>query len=88
VLADLPRPSACFGLGEWKSNCALVGWPKRIPPVAWVSLTLFAFSRSFVLSFVFLALVDFCQIAERALSNTTIQIETPPNLLGSYIDGR
>jgi MFS family permease len=50
-----------------------------------LSLTLFAFSRSFVLSFVFLAMVGFCQIAERALSNTAIQIETPPNLLGRVL---
>jgi predicted MFS family arabinose efflux permease len=50
-----------------------------------LSLTLFAFSRSFVLSFVFLAMLGFSQIAERALSNTAIQIETPPNLLGRVL---
>jgi MFS family permease len=50
-----------------------------------VSLTLFAFSHSFVLSFAFLAMVGFCQIAERALSNTAIQMEAPSNLLGRVL---
>jgi Transmembrane secretion effector len=49
------------------------------------SLALFAFSHSFVLSFVFLAMVGFCQIGERALSNTAIQMETPSNLLGRVL---
>jgi MFS family permease len=49
------------------------------------SLTLFAFSHSFVLSFAFLAMVGFCQIAERALSNTAIQMEAPSNLLGRVL---
>jgi MFS family permease len=50
-----------------------------------VSLTLFAFSHSFILSFAFLAMVGFCQIGERALSNTAIQMTTPPNLLGRVL---
>lgn len=50
-----------------------------------LSLVLFAFSQSFILSFVFLAGVGFCQIAERALSNTAIQLETPPHLLGRVL---
>src|SRR5207244_12663640 len=50
-----------------------------------VSLTLFAFSHSFILSFVFLAMVGFCQIGERALSNTAIQMTTPPDLLGRVL---
>ncbi len=50
-----------------------------------VSLTLFAFSHSFILSFVFLAMVGFCQIGERALSNAAIQMTTPPNLLGRVL---
>ena len=49
------------------------------------SLTLFAFSHSFILSFAFLAMVGFCQIGERALSNTAIQMTTPPNLLGRVL---
>ena len=49
------------------------------------SLALFAFSHSFVLSFVFLAMVGFCQIGERALSNTAIQMEAPSNLLGRVL---
>ena len=48
-------------------------------------LTLFAFSHSFVLSLIFLAMVGFSQIAERALSNTAIQIATPTNLLGRVL---
>jgi MFS family permease len=48
-------------------------------------LTLFAFSHSFLLSLVFLAMVGFSQIAERALSNTAIQIATPPHLLGRVL---
>ncbi len=48
-------------------------------------LALFAFSHSFILSFIFLAGVGFCQIAERALSNTAIQLETPSNLLGRVL---
>jgi MFS family permease len=50
-----------------------------------LSLGLFAFSHSFVLSFSFLAMVGFCQIAERALSNTAIQMHAPPNLLGRVL---
>ncbi|HEY2975986.1 MAG TPA: MFS transporter [Pyrinomonadaceae bacterium] len=48
-------------------------------------LTLFAFSHSFVLSLVFLAMVGFCQIGERALSNTAIQMGTPHDLLGRVL---
>ncbi len=50
-----------------------------------VSLTLFAFSHSFILSFLFLAMVGFCQIGERALSNAAIQMTTPSNLLGRVL---
>jgi MFS family permease len=50
-----------------------------------LSLTLFAFSHSFMLSFFFLALVGFCQIAGRALSNTAIQTATPANLIGRVL---
>jgi MFS family permease len=46
---------------------------------------LFAFSHYFLLSFFLLALVGFCQIAGRALSNTAIQTATPPNLLGRVL---
>lgn len=57
--------------------CAVLGFA--------ASLALFAFSHYFILSFVFLAGVGFCQIAERALSNTAIQLETPPDLLGRVL---
>jgi MFS family permease len=50
-----------------------------------VSIALFAFSHYFLLSFFFLALVGFCQIAGRALSNTAIQTSTPPHLLGRVL---
>jgi MFS family permease len=50
-----------------------------------VSLALFAFSHSFVLSFLFLAMVGFCQIGSRALSNTAIQMMAPTNLLGRVL---
>jgi len=48
-------------------------------------LTLFAFSHIYVLSLVFLAMVGFCQVGERALTNTAIQIATPQNLLGRVL---
>jgi MFS family permease len=48
-------------------------------------LTLFAFSHDFLLSFFFLAMVGFSQIAGRALSNTAIQTATPPHLLGRVL---
>jgi MFS family permease len=50
-----------------------------------ISIALFAFSHYFVLSFIFLALVGFCQIAGRALSNTAIQVSTPTHLLGRVL---
>jgi MFS family permease len=50
-----------------------------------LSITLFAFSHYFLLSFFFLAMVGFSQIAGRALSNTAIQTSTPPNLLGRVL---
>jgi MFS family permease len=50
-----------------------------------LSIGLFAFSHYFALSFFFLALVGFCQIAGRALSNTAIQFSTPTNLLGRVL---
>lgn len=34
---------------------------------------------------IFLAMVGFSQIAERALSNTAIQVATPPHLLGRVL---
>ena len=82
------------GFGATMAALSLASVKKMRVGVRWIcicvlgfalSLTLFAFSRSFVLSFVFLAMVGFCQIAERALSNIAIQIETPPNLLGRVL---
>lgn len=49
------------------------------------SLALFAFSYSFILSCVFLAMVGLCQMAARASSNTVIQTEAPSNLLGRVL---
>ena len=48
-------------------------------------LGLFAFSHHFSLSLLLLALVGFCQIAGRALSNTAIQTITPPQLVGRVL---
>ncbi|MGH7927800.1 MAG: MFS transporter, partial [Candidatus Binatia bacterium] len=48
-------------------------------------LTLFAFSHSFALSLVFLAMVGFWQIGERALINTAIQMGTPQELVGRVL---
>jgi MFS family permease len=50
-----------------------------------ISLTLFAFSHSFIFSLIFLASVGFCQIGERALTNTAIQMATPQALLGRVL---
>ena len=50
-----------------------------------LSLTLFAFSHSFILSILFLAMVGFCQVGERALTNTVIQTATPQELLGRVL---
>jgi MFS family permease len=50
-----------------------------------LSLTLFAFSHSFIFSLIFLASVGFCQIGERALTNTAIQMATPQALLGRVL---
>jgi MFS family permease len=50
-----------------------------------LSLTLFSFSHSFILSLVFLAMIGFSQIGERALTNTAIQLATPQNLLGRVL---
>jgi MFS family permease len=48
-------------------------------------ISLFAFSHFFILSFFFLAMVGFCQIAGRALTNTMIQSSTPSHLLGRVL---
>ncbi len=50
-----------------------------------LAIALFAFSHHFLLSFLFLTLVGFCQIAGRALSNTAIQTATPDHLLGRVL---
>jgi MFS family permease len=50
-----------------------------------IFIAMFAFSHSFLLSFFFLTLIGFCQIAGRALSNTAIQSSTPNHLLGRVL---
>lgn len=50
-----------------------------------LAITLFAFSHQFLLSLTFLVMVGFCHIAERALTNTVIQTETPPYLVGRVL---
>jgi MFS family permease len=82
------------GLGATIAALVLATVKKTRVGIRWVcafvigfalSLSLFAFSHIFVLSFAFLAMVGFCQIAVRALCNTAIQIETPTNLLGRVL---
>jgi MFS family permease len=48
-------------------------------------LGLFSFSHVYAFSFVFLAMVGFCQISMRSLTNAVIQIDTPPELLGRVL---
>jgi len=48
-------------------------------------LTLFAFTHSFAISIIALTMVGFCQLGERALTNTVIQMDTPQNLLGRVL---
>ncbi len=50
-----------------------------------VSLILFSFSRSLPLSILFLVLVGASNIAIRAVANTVVQMETPPDLLGRML---
>jgi MFS family permease len=50
-----------------------------------LSLILFSFSRSLPLSLAFLILVGASNIALRAVSNATLQMETPPHLLGRVL---
>jgi len=82
------------GVGATLAALVLASVKKMRVGIRWIcvavlgfaaSLALFAFSHSFILSFVFLAGVGFCQIAERALSNTAIQLETPSHLLGRVL---
>ena len=50
-----------------------------------VSLILFSFSRSLPLSILFLMLVGASNIAIRAVANSVVQMETPPDLLGRML---
>ncbi len=50
-----------------------------------VFLILFSFSRSLPLSMLFLMLVGASNIAIRAVANTIVQMETPPELLGRML---
>lgn len=49
------------------------------------SLILFSFSRSLPLSILFLIFVGASNIAIRAVANTVVQMETPPDLLGRML---
>jgi len=48
-------------------------------------LILFSFCRSLPLSMLFLVLVGACNIAFRAVANSVVQMETPPDLLGRML---
>jgi predicted MFS family arabinose efflux permease len=85
---------AAPGIGATASALGLASLGNRRPGILWICscvlgfalfLGLFAFSHSFAFSLVFLAWVGFCFIAFRASSNTAIQSETPPNLLGRVL---
>lgn len=85
---------AAPGVGATGSALWLASLGDLCPGVLWICvcvlgfslfLGLFAFSHSFLVSLAFLALVGFCFIAGRASSNTAIQAETPPNLLGRVL---
>ena len=82
------------GAGAIVSALSLASTRSFRPGIFWICccvtgfglfLGLFTFSHSFVLSLVFLALVGGCQVAGRAASNTAIQVETPPHLLGRVL---
>ena len=85
---------AAPGFGATGAALFLASLGNLQPGIAWICscvlgfalfLFLFAFSHSFIVSLVLLALVGFCQIAARASSNTAIQAATPPNLLGRVL---
>jgi MFS family permease len=82
------------GVGAIVSALSLASTKNFRPGILWICscvtgfglfLGLFTFSHSFIFSFVFLALVGACQVAGRAASNTAIQVETPPHLLGRVL---
>ena len=85
---------AAPGFGATGAALFLASLGNLQPGIAWICscvlgfalfLFLFAFSHSFIVSLVLLALVGFCQIAARASSNTAIQAATPPILLGRVL---
>jgi MFS family permease len=82
------------GAGAIVSALSLASTGSFRPGIAWICfcvigfslfLGLFAASHSFIFSLVLLALVGACQVAGRASSNTAIQVETPPHLLGRVL---
>ena len=82
------------GAGAIVSGYVLASTGSFRPGIWWICfcvigfslfLGFFAVSHSFFLSLVLLALVGGCQVAGRAASNTAIQVETPPHLLGRVL---
>jgi MFS family permease len=82
------------GAGAIVSALCLASTGSFRPGIVWICfcvigfalfLGLFAFSHSFIFSLALLALVGACQVAGRASSNTAIQVETPPHLLGRVL---
>lgn len=82
------------GAGAIVSALSLASTRKFRPGILWICccvtgfglfLGLFTFSHSFAFSLMLLALVGSCQVAGRAASNTAIQVETPPHLLGRVL---
>ncbi len=82
------------GAGAIVSALSLASTRRFRPGILWICccvagfglfLGLFTFSHSFAFSLLALALVGGCQVAGRAASNTAIQVETPPHLLGRVL---
>ncbi|HMA81321.1 MAG TPA: MFS transporter [Candidatus Binatia bacterium] len=82
------------GAGAIVSALSLASTRRFRPGILWICccvtgfglfLGLFTFSHSFAFSLALLALVGACQVAGRAASNTAIQVETPPHLLGRVL---
>jgi len=82
------------GAGAIVSALSLASTRRFRPGILWICccvagfglfLGAFTFSHSFAISLLLLALVGGCQVAGRAASNTAIQVETPPHLLGRVL---
>lgn len=85
---------AAPAVGATASTLYLASLGNLRPGILWICscvlgfalfLALFAFSHYFLFSLGLLALVGFCFMAFRTSSNTSIQVDTPPKLLGRVL---